>query len=137
MDPILEELAEKLRASGHNQYTLKRAGIGAATIRRLLGLEPGGVNLNTVRAAAELIGYTIKLERTGSPVLMPKDAPPTGSSKPGSTAKTSAMRSTDEAPAGSGPLTRKRKTAAATFLPGELEPVTTGAVTKKRKRTMN
>jgi hypothetical protein len=105
MNNVRESLADLLRQAGQSQYSLVKAGFSSSTARRLLNLDTANVTLDNVMAAADLIGYTVQFVKSGKPVLAPKESP-TGAAKPG-------------------------KKAGATFLPGELEPVT-----RKRSRKL-
>ncbi len=103
MDTLRGELAERLKAAGLSQRALVKQGFGTASARRLLNLDPGGLNLDSVVQAAALVGCTVRLHADGQPLIRLRDVAPTGS-KPG---KTTAMLSTDEIPGGPGALTRK------------------------------
>ncbi len=130
---LCAELAHLLTDAGITQYRLEQAGVSSVAARRVLGRIPGLPEAESIDRAARLVGLELRLAPVALAPAAPKDAPATGSTKPGIGGKSLALRSTNEAAIGSGPLTRKPKGSSATFLPGELEPVTTGAVTRKRK----
>ncbi len=131
ISPVVQSLAERARRIGLTANAIAKArGIPAATVQKALDGD-AATALATCEEIAAALGATIA-------VHIPTDVPPTGATRPDRDAKdrpgrTTTLRSTDDTAGGSAPLTRKRKSPGATFLPGELEPVTTDAVTRKRR----
>jgi transcriptional regulator with XRE-family HTH domain len=126
VSPVVQTLADRAQRLGLTAYAIaKSRDMHISTVQKALDGEVSP-SIATLEAIAAALGATITVQ-------VAADVPPTGATRPPRVARATTMRSTDEAPAGTGPLTRKRKNPAATFLPGELEPVTTGAVTRKRR----
>jgi transcriptional regulator with XRE-family HTH domain len=128
ISPVVQTLAEQARRQGLTAYAIAKArDMHVSTVQKALDGEVSP-SIATLEEIAAAVGATIT-------VNVPADVPPTGSTRPDRPGRSPALRSTEETPSGSGALTRKRKSSGSTFLPGELEPVTTDAVTKKRRPT--
>lgn len=60
---VTDDIRKLLIANGIRQIDLTRAGIGTASARRLLGKEPGPVGIDTLEAAAKLLGRELSTRK--------------------------------------------------------------------------
>lgn len=64
---ITDEVRKRILGAGIRQIDMVRAGIGAASARRLLGKEPGPVSLETLEKALSLIRRELTTKKSPKP----------------------------------------------------------------------